>query len=154
MSTLPKAAEVLVEFQPAHGFFVGIDSDGSAFDAMEIKHQECFTPSTIKCWDLQPVARVARETALLVNLCSSYRGLNRWIALVKVFELLAEREEVKRRGSNFRPASGSSSSSPRASSRSATRACARTRASIPIRSSTGRCPGRAATDRAASGTWT
>ena len=77
---------------------MGIDSDGCAFDAMEIKHQECFTPATIKCWDLQPVAKAARETALFVNLYSTYRGLNRWVALVKVFELLAEREEVERRG--------------------------------------------------------
>ena len=93
-----KAAGVLVEFQPAHGFFVGIDSDGCAFDAMEIKHQECFTPATIRCWNLQPVARSARETALFVNLYSTHRGLNRWVALVKFFELLAERDEVKRRG--------------------------------------------------------
>ena len=98
MTTIPKTAGVLVDFRPAHGFFVGIDSDGCAFDAMEIKHQECFTPATIRCWGLQPVARAARETALFVNLYSTYRGLNRWVALVKVFELLAEREEVERRG--------------------------------------------------------
>ena len=98
MTTIPQAADVLVGFQPAHDFFVGIDSDGCAFDAMEIKHQECFTPNTIRCWNLQPVAKTARETALFVNLYSTYRGQNRWIALVKVFELLAEREEVKRRG--------------------------------------------------------
>lgn len=98
MSTIPKAAGVLVDFQPAHGFLVGIDSDGCAFDAMEIKHQECFTPNTIKCWNLQPVAKAARETALFVNLYSTYRGLNRWVALVRFFELLAEREEVRRRG--------------------------------------------------------
>jgi phosphoglycolate phosphatase-like HAD superfamily hydrolase len=98
VTTIPDAAGVLVDFQPAHGFFVGIDSDGCAFDAMEIKHQECFTPTTIRCWGLQPVSRAARETALFVNLYSTYRGLNRWVALVKVFELLAEREEVERRG--------------------------------------------------------
>src|SRR4051812_21246045 len=65
---------------------------------MEITHQECSTPNTIKCWKLQPVARAACETALFVNLYWTYRGENRWIALVKAFELLAEGDEVKRRG--------------------------------------------------------
>ena len=26
---------------------VGIDSDGCAFDTMEVKHKECFIPNTI-----------------------------------------------------------------------------------------------------------
>lgn len=48
MSNIPEAAHVLIDFKPKQSFFVGIDSDGCAFDAMEIKHKECFTPSTIK----------------------------------------------------------------------------------------------------------
>lgn len=96
MST-PPPAQVLVDFQPSHDFFVGIDSDGCAFDAMEIKHQECFTPNTIKWWGLQPVSKYARETALFVNLYSTNRGLNRWVALKRVFELLRERPEVLER---------------------------------------------------------
>jgi len=97
MATIPEAATVLVDYQPRQGFFVGIDSDGCAFDAMEIKHKECFTPNTIRCWNLQPIAKYARETAEFVNLYSKWRGQNRWIALVKVFELLAERPEVQAR---------------------------------------------------------
>lgn len=97
-NTIPTAAKVLTDFQPKHPFFVGIDSDGCAFDAMEIKHKECFTPNTIKHWNLQPISKYARETAEFVNLYSTWRGQNRWIALVKVFELLAEREEVLARG--------------------------------------------------------
>jgi phosphoglycolate phosphatase-like HAD superfamily hydrolase len=80
------------------GFFVGIDSDGCAFDAMEIKHKECFTPNTIKHWRLQACSSLARETAEFVNLYSTSRGQNRWIALVRVFDLLAERPEVAARG--------------------------------------------------------
>jgi phosphoglycolate phosphatase-like HAD superfamily hydrolase len=98
VADLPPAADELTSFQPRHDFFVGIDSDGCAFDAMEIKHKECFTPSTIKHWDLQPVSTVARETAEFVNLYSVHRGLNRWHALLRVFELLAERPEVAARG--------------------------------------------------------
>ncbi len=32
----------LLDFQPANDFFIGIDSDGCAFDTMEVKHTECF----------------------------------------------------------------------------------------------------------------
>jgi phosphoglycolate phosphatase-like HAD superfamily hydrolase len=94
MGTVPEAAKVLIDFKPNQSFFVGIDSDGCAFDAMEIKHKECFTPSTIKVWGLQAVSKFARETAEFVNLYSTTRGQNRWIALVRVFDLLREREEV------------------------------------------------------------
>ncbi|MBN1261917.1 MAG: HAD family hydrolase [Anaerolineae bacterium] len=88
----------LMQLTPDHDFFVGIDSDGCAFDTMEIKHQECFIPNTIKYWGLQPVARYAREAAEFVNLYSQWRGVNRWPALVKVFDLLRERLEVQARG--------------------------------------------------------
>lgn len=98
MSIIPPSAQVLFNFQPQQSFFVGIDSDGCAFDAMELKQKECFTPSTIRIWGLQPISKYARETAEWVNLYSKWRGANRWPALVKVFELLAERPEVKARG--------------------------------------------------------
>jgi len=55
-SDIPQAAKPLVDFKPKHEFFVGIDSDGCAFDTMEIKHKECFTPKFIKryanCWEI------------------------------------------------------------------------------------------------------
>ena len=98
MSKIPPSAQGLIYFKPQHAFFVGIDSDGCAFDAMELKQKECFTPSTIRVWGLQPISKYARETAEWVNLYSRWRGANRWPALVKVFDLLAERPEVKARG--------------------------------------------------------
>ncbi len=98
MSQVPEAARVLVEFEPTKEFFVGIDSDGCAMDAMDIKHQECFTPCSIKHWSLQPVSTLARETALFVNLYSVTRGLNRWLALKQLLDLLRDRTEVAERG--------------------------------------------------------
>lgn len=98
MSNIPDAAQVLVDFQPRHEYFVGIDSDGCAFDAMEIKHKECFVPNTIKAWNLQAASTLTRETAEFVNLYSTTRGVNRWIGLVRVFDLLRERPEVAERG--------------------------------------------------------
>ncbi len=52
------AQAALKNFPKKHEFFVGIDSDGCAFDTMEIKHKECFIPNIIKHWDLQPVSQV------------------------------------------------------------------------------------------------
>jgi len=78
-------------------YFIGIDSDGCAFDTMEIKHKECFIPNIIKHWDLQAVSKYAREAAEFVNLYSKWRGINRFPALLMVFDLLADRDEVKRR---------------------------------------------------------
>lgn len=94
---MPAAAQVLVDFAPKHGFFVGIDSDGCAFDAMEIKHKECFIPNTIKVWGLQPVSTLTRETCEFVNLYSKTRGVNRWIGLVRIFDMLRARPEVAER---------------------------------------------------------
>jgi phosphoglycolate phosphatase-like HAD superfamily hydrolase len=89
---------VLGGFERSYDFFVGVDSDGCAFDAMEIKHKECFIPNTIKHWQLQPISSLVRQTAEFVNLYSTGRGLNRWLALVQVFDLLRERPEVAERG--------------------------------------------------------
>ena len=44
MTNYPAAAKPLADLQPQQPFFVGIDSDGCAFDTMEIKHKECFCP--------------------------------------------------------------------------------------------------------------
>jgi phosphoglycolate phosphatase-like HAD superfamily hydrolase len=98
MADYPDAARPLAELEPRHRFFVGIDSDGCAFDTMELKHKECFTPNTIKHWGLQPVSKYAREASEFVNLYSKWRGINRWPALVMVLDLLRERPEVQARG--------------------------------------------------------
>jgi len=90
--------EKLKALEKTKDFFVGIDSDGCAFDTMEIKHKECFIPNIINSWDLQAVSRMAREAAEFVNLYSQWRGINRFPALVMVFDLLADRPEAIERG--------------------------------------------------------
>jgi phosphoglycolate phosphatase-like HAD superfamily hydrolase len=65
---------------------------------MEVKHKECFIPEIIKHWRLQPVSKYAREAAEFVNLYSRWRGINRWPALLMVFDLLRDRPEVVARG--------------------------------------------------------
>ena len=88
----------LKAFKPAHKFFVGIDSDGCAFDTMEPKHKECFCPVTVWKWDLASASKYAREAWDFVNLYSTLRGCNRFHALQHVMDLLRERGEVQRRG--------------------------------------------------------
>jgi phosphoglycolate phosphatase-like HAD superfamily hydrolase len=78
-------------------FFVGIDSDGCAFDTMEVKHKECFIPNIIRFYGLAAVSKYAREAAEFVNLYSKWRGINRFPALLLTCELLRDRAEVKKR---------------------------------------------------------
>ena len=39
-----------------HDFFIGIDSDGCAFDTMEVKHKECFIPNIVRHFGLAAVS--------------------------------------------------------------------------------------------------
>lgn len=103
---MSNAAKPLVELEPKYDFFVGIDSDGCVFDTMEIKQKECFCPNTIKHWQLQAVSKYAREAVEFVNLYSKWRGVNRWPALIKVFDLLRERPEVQARQATIPDAPG------------------------------------------------
>ena len=70
-------AQPLKDFEPKHEFFVGIDSDGCAFDTMGIKQRECFCPWLIAFFGLQPVAQAARECKDFADLFSKTRGGNR-----------------------------------------------------------------------------
>ena len=88
----------LKNLKPEHDFFIGIDSDGCVFDTMEVKQKEFFIPNAIKYFDLFPVAKILRETWEFVNLYSCHRGVNRFPALLKVFELLEERCEIQESG--------------------------------------------------------
>ena len=88
----------LRSLEPSHEFFIGIDSDGCVFDSMEVKQKEFFIPNAIKYFNLYAISGVLRETWEFVNLYSIFRGGNRFISIIKVFELLGERKEIKDSG--------------------------------------------------------
>lgn len=92
------SAHMLIEMKKEKDFLICIDSDGCAFDAMEIKHKECFAPNFINHWNLQAVAKYAREVWEFVNLYSDTRGCNRFHAIIRSLDLLAQRPEVIKRG--------------------------------------------------------
>lgn len=84
----------LINLEPVHEFFVGIDSDGCVFDTMEVKQKEFFIPAALEYFDLNKIAAILRETWEYVNLYSVHRGGNRFLSLIKVIDLLKERREV------------------------------------------------------------
>ncbi|MGD9853476.1 MAG: HAD family hydrolase [Planctomycetaceae bacterium] len=88
----------LDHFSRQYDFLVGIDSDGCAFDSMEIKHKECFIPNFIKHLGLQPISKYAREACEFTNLYSKTRGANRFPAYIAALDLLEQRREVQARG--------------------------------------------------------
>lgn len=96
----------MFDFTPKHKFLVGIDSDGCAFDTMELKHKECFIPNIINSYELQGVSKYAREAAEFVNLYSKSRGINRFPALIEALEWLQKRPEVTARGIKIRVPDG------------------------------------------------
>ncbi len=96
----------MFDFNPQQEFLVGIDSDGCAFDTMEVKHKECFIPNTINYYELQGVSKYAREAAEFVNLYSKSRGINRFPALIETLDWLDRRPEVRRRGVRIKKPAG------------------------------------------------
>jgi len=91
-------AKPLKEFKPKKKFFVGIDSDGCAFDTMGIKQRECFCPWMIAYFGLQPVAQAARECKEFADLFSKTRGANRHKTTKRILtELLPAHPMVKAR---------------------------------------------------------
>ena len=94
-------AKPLKDFEPKHKFFVGIDSDGCAFDSMGIKQRECFCPWMIAYFGLQPVAWAARQCKEFADLFSKTRGGNRHKTIKRILtELLPSHPMVKSR--NFK----------------------------------------------------
>jgi len=92
-------AKALKDFKPKHKFFVGIDSDGCAFDTMGIKQRECFCPWMIGYFGLQPVAQAARECKDFADLFSKTRGANRHKTSKRIIaDLLPNHPMTKARG--------------------------------------------------------
>jgi phosphoglycolate phosphatase-like HAD superfamily hydrolase len=88
----------MFEISKQHDYLVGIDSDGCAFDTMEVKHKECFVPNIVDHYNLAGVSKYARVAAEFVNLYSKSRGINRFPALIEALELVRDRAEVQARG--------------------------------------------------------
>ena len=71
-------------------FFIGVDSDGTAFDSMTIKHTDSFMPAMFQVWDLEDVKERVTEIEQYINLYSKDRGINRFPGLLMTFEKMIE----------------------------------------------------------------
>jgi phosphoglycolate phosphatase-like HAD superfamily hydrolase len=89
-------AQPLKDFKPKHKFFVGVDSDGCAFDTMGIKQRECFCPWLIGYFGLQPVAQAVRECKDFSDLFSKTRGANRHIGTKRIISELLPNHPMTR----------------------------------------------------------
>ncbi len=69
-------------------YFIGIDSDGTVFDSMTIKHMKAFIPEMISQWGLEEHEDAVYETGANINLYSQTRGINRFSGLCMCFEQL------------------------------------------------------------------
>ena len=85
----------LKKHKPKSKYFVGIDSDGTVFNSMELKHKDCFIGSLIRIFDLALITHEIHIVWNYVNIFSINRGTNRFKALVLTFNYLREMDIVK-----------------------------------------------------------
>jgi phosphoglycolate phosphatase-like HAD superfamily hydrolase len=79
-------------------FLICLDSDGTVFNTMDIKHKECAIPEIVSLWELQGISAHVTEAAEYVNLYSKDRGINRFQAIIKVFDILSGLSAVQETG--------------------------------------------------------
>lgn len=87
--------ENLQEHQPKKDYFVGLDSDGTIFDSMELKHKDCFLGALIRVFGLAPITHEVHLVWNYVNIFSSTRGTNRFKALILTFDYLRKFKRVQ-----------------------------------------------------------
>ena len=85
----------LKNHNPRNEYFVGIDSDGTVFNSMELKHKDCFIGSLIRIFDLAPITHEIHVVWNYVNIFSINRGTNRFKALFLTFNYLRGMDIVK-----------------------------------------------------------
>ena len=77
---------------PRHAALVALDSDGTVFPNMPQKFV-VVRDTVMEHWGLAPVAAAAEEVIRFVNLDSAWRGSHRFVALLKMMDLLGARPE-------------------------------------------------------------
>ena len=87
--------ENLRQHQPQKDYFVGLDSDGTIFDTMELKHKDCFLGTLIRVFGLAPITHEVHLVWNYVNIFSSTRGTNRFKALILTFDYLRKFKRVQ-----------------------------------------------------------
>ena len=76
----------LKSFIPAKEFFIGVDSDGTVFNSMSIKHINSMYPAAMEIWDAGSSSEEFKKIWLNYNLYSGNRGTNRFLSLLYALE--------------------------------------------------------------------
>ena len=75
-------------FTKKHDYLICIDSDGTAMDAMNVKHKKCFGPCFVAEWGLEAHKEEVLTIWNEINLYSSTRGVNRFIGFAEILRRL------------------------------------------------------------------
>lgn len=86
--SVTRGVDITLDYKRNKSYFVGIDSDGTAFDSMTVKHRAAFIPAMLRVWRLESHKTAVCEIAERINLYSLERGVNRFPGLVRVFDEL------------------------------------------------------------------
>jgi phosphoglycolate phosphatase-like HAD superfamily hydrolase len=78
--------EEIAAFKPTKEFFIGIDSDGTAFDSMNIKHIKSMFPAAVEVWNIDEGKAEFEKSWFSFNLYSKSRGINRFLGLLHALE--------------------------------------------------------------------
>lgn len=81
----------MLDFKKEHKYLLCIDSDGTIMDTMTIKHKNCFGPCFIKTFNIKENVDDILSTWNYINLYSKTRGINRFIALLKIIDYTKEK---------------------------------------------------------------
>ena len=91
----------LKSHKPKYNFFIGIDSDGTVFDTMNLKHSYCFVDSLVSIYNLSKIRSEVVELWKKINLYSKYRGINRFEALYLFFENFKKNKDFEKNQNSF-----------------------------------------------------
>ncbi len=78
----------LLQYEKKNKYLLCVDSDGTAMNTMDVKHNLCFGPMFIKEWGLEAHAEEVQQIWNAINLYSVKRGINRFLGLQLVMEYI------------------------------------------------------------------
>lgn len=83
-------------YVPKHSHVLCVDSDGTAIDSMNVKHNRCHGPAFIEAWELGASAGTVQKRWNEINLYEKTRGINRFLGAERILrELDGKAVEVK-----------------------------------------------------------
>lgn len=78
----------LLQYEKKNKYLLCVDSDGTAMNTMEVKHNLCFGPAFVKEWGLEAHEEEVLKIWNAINLYSVKRGINRFLGLQLVMEYI------------------------------------------------------------------